>query len=372
MGSKRLRVLQIGMTSNIGGMETYLIEQYRHLDKDKLTYDFMNITNEYPMVYRDEILANGDHIYGVPSRHIHPVEHWWHWYIFLKKNHDRFNAIVLNTCDQSVSWPILLGKLFGIKRRVVHSHNAGNEVKSSLFRRVLYGLNRMIWNVAATDYFACSDDAGRWMFPGEKYTLIKNAIDVKRFRFNSNIRENIRDKLGVQNDFVIGHIGRFTYQKNHIFMLEMLKELIKIRPEIRLLLVGNYECNRGISEAFFRKLREYNLEKYVILTGPQINVKDYYSAMDCFILPSLFEGLPIVGIEAQANGVPCIFSDTITKELSIGANVRFLPLNDAKLWAEELNHITERGRMDNTDAIANAGYSIVDEVKKVEMMFCKG
>ena len=125
----KIKILQIGMTKNIGGMETYIIEQYRHINHNIISYDFMNITGENQMVFQEEIERNGDIVYSVPSRHINPIKHWLKWLSFMYNNASKYEGIVLNTCDQSVGWPLFLAKVFKIPKRIVHSHNAGNEVK---------------------------------------------------------------------------------------------------------------------------------------------------------------------------------------------------------------------------------------------------
>ena len=373
-----MKVLQIGLTDNIGGMETYLIEQYRHLNRSLITYDFVNITSEKPLAFEDEIKQKGDTIYAIPSRHINPIKHWIAWYRLLKDNAYKYDAIVLNTCDQSVGWPLFLAKIFNIKNRIVHSHNSGNEVKSSIFRKLLYKVNSIFWDLSLTKKFACSELAGQWMFGKDSnFEVIRNAIDLEKFRFSEQDRKRLRKELHLEDKFIIGHIGRFSYQKNHEFMIDLLNELVKENQNIHLLLVGGYS---GSDDYYWKlihsKVNKLRLDRFVTFLGMRKDIPELLSSIDCLLLPSHFEGLSVVGIEAQATGVNCCFSDNITNEIEITDLIKFYPLNDLSSWK---NKILEESKTLNRDRIltseqaiqdlSNAGYSISKETQRVERLF---
>ena len=184
-----IRVLQIGMTKNIGGLETYLMQQFDHLDKTKVTYDFVNITSEDEIVFRDKILQIGSHIYGVRSRHSNPIRHYWQWLVLLHRIAKNYKAIVLNSNSITYVFPIFIARFFGIPMRIMHSHNAGFEQKIGFAKKAIMKMNRFLLRWGATDYFACSQLAGKWMFDKKTpFTIIPNAIDCNKFQFKCGSR----------------------------------------------------------------------------------------------------------------------------------------------------------------------------------------
>lgn len=369
----KIKILQIGMTKNIGGMETYIIEQYRHINHNIISYDFMNITGENQMVFQEEIERNGDIVYSVPSRHINPIKHWLKWLSFMYNNASKYEGIVLNTCDQSVGWPLFLAKVFKIPKRIVHSHNAGNEVKSSLFRRLLYKINQFIWDYSITERWACSKEAGQWMFGSKAFTIIRNAIDINKFTYNPDMRIKIRNDLNINNKLVVGHVGRVSYQKNHEFLLDIFYVLHQKNKESVLLLVGDTDFDEVQSKKLKEKISQYSLNDSVILLGMRNDIENIMQAMDCFVLPSFFEGLALVGVEAQCAGLPCFFSDTITRDISMSQLSTFISLDQkADYWADSiLNKMINITRNDMSEDILQAGYSISSEAKRVESLYLK-
>lgn len=362
-----VRVLQIGMTKNIGGLETYLMQQFDHLDKTKVTYDFVNITSEEEIVFKNKILQAGSHIYGVRSRHSNPIRHYWQWLILLHRIAKNYKAIVLNSNSITYVFPIFIARFFGIPMRVMHSHNSGFEQKIGFIKKIIMKMNRYLLKWGATDYFACSQLAGKWMF-GENtpFTVIPNAIDCSKFRFNPEMRTKMRKSLNIEDKFVIGHVGRFTYQKNHGFLIDVFNEIHKINPKAVLLLIGDAVEDMSYYETAKQKVEKNNLTEYVKFLGMRNDVPLLMQAMDCFILPSKFEGLPVVGIEAQAAGLPCFFSDTITREVGITNLASFISLEDSSVdWAERILKESQIPRQDMQKKIAVAGYDIKQEIGKL-------
>ena len=189
--------------------------------------------------------------------------------------------------------------------------------------------------------------------------IINNAIDIEKFIFNQNIREKIRKQLNVEDKFVIGHIGRFSYQKNHEFLVDMFKNISNENSEAVLLLIGE----GNLKEKIVQKVKENNLEEKVIFLGTVKNINEIMQAMDVFVLPSYYEGLPVVGIEAQASGIDCFFSDTITTELKINDNVKFLNINNTKEWCENIMKIAHRNKQ-CSDKLIN-DYDIKNCINKI-------
>lgn len=367
--SRRLRVLQVGMTRNLGGIETYLIEQFRHLDKSKIDYDFVNITGEYSICYEDEILASGSKIFKVVSRHKNPLLHYWQWFNILLQNKGVYDVIVLNTNSLEYVFPLVLGKVFGIPVRVIHSHNSGFENKQGLARRLLVGMNKKLLAWSANLRFACSQFAGQWMFKDNPYHVIYNAIDIHKYDADLIVREETRNALGLHTELTLLHVGRFSYQKNHSFLLDIFKEVHRIQPDSVLLLVGDTTEESEFLTEVKRKIKAYGLENVVRLLGRRDDVNKIMQAADVLVMPSFFEGLTVVGIEAQASDLPLLLSDTVTKELGLLPSTQFISLEAGlTAWAEAIVNSKQHNRQSRYEELKAAGYDIGNETERVEKL----
>lgn len=365
-----IKVLQIGMTRNLGGLETYLMQQFRHLDRTRVTYDFVNITAEYEIAFADEIKEGGSKIFDVVSRHRNPLKHYFQWIKLLWSTRGQYKAIVLNSNGLSYVFPLFAAMFFGIGIRIMHSHNAGFEYEIGSARKLLIGFNKILLTLSATHLFACSTKAGQWMFGDKNFTVINNAIDCKRFRYSPTIRADVRRKLGLENKFVLGHVGRFTYQKNHAFLLDVFITVADIQPDAVLLLIGDAVEDRSFFDEAQRKVAANHLESRVKFLGVRSDVSDLMQAMDCFLLPSHFEGLGIVAVEAQAAGLPCLVSDAVPRAVNIVKElVTFLPLYSIFDWVHEIETARHIKRRDTHEKIADAGYDIEREIEKLERFF---
>jgi glycosyltransferase involved in cell wall biosynthesis len=364
-----LRVLQVGMTRNLGGIETYLIEQFRHLDKSKIDYDFVNITGEYSICYEDEILASGSKIFKVVSRHKNPLLHYWQWFNILLQHKGVYDVIVLNTNSLEYVFPLVLGKVFGIPVRVIHSHNSGFENKQGLARRLLVGMNKKLLAWSANLRFACSQFAGQWMFKDNPYHVIYNAIDIHKYDADLIVREETRNALGLHTELTLLHVGRFSYQKNHSFLLDIFKEVHSIQPDSVLLLVGDTTEESEFLTEVKRKIKAYGLEHVVRLLGRRDDVNKIMQAADVLVMPSFFEGLTVVGIEAQASDLSLLLSDTVTKELELLPSTQFISLDaGAKAWAEVIVNSKQHNRRSRYEELKAAGYDIGFETERVEKL----
>lgn len=364
-----LRVLQVGMTRNLGGIETYLIEQFRHLDKSKIDYDFVNITGEYSICYEDEILASGSKIFKVVSRHKNPLLHYWQWFNILLQHKGVYDVIVLNTNSLEYVFPLVLGKVFGIPVRVIHSHNSGFENKQGLARRLLVGMNKKLLAWSANLRFACSKFAGQWMFKDNPYHVIYNAIDIHKYDADLAVRDEMRQALNLDTALTLLHVGRFSYQKNHSFLLDIFKEVHSIQPDSVLLLVGDTTEESEFLTEVKRKIKAYGLEHVVRLLGRRDDVNKIMQAADVLVMPSFFEGLTVVGIEAQASDLPLLLSDTVTKELELLPSTQFISLDaGAKAWAEVIVNSKQHNRRSRYEELKVAGYDIGFETERVEKL----
>lgn len=367
--SRRLRVLQVGMTRNLGGIETYLIEQFRHLDKSKIDYDFVNITGEYSICYEDEILASGSKIFKVVSRHKNPLLHYWQWFNILLQNKGIYDVIVLNTNSLEYVFPLVLGKIFGIPVRVIHSHNSGFENKQGLARRLLVGMNKKLLAWSANLRFACSQFAGQWMFKDNPYHVIYNAIDIHKYDADLAVRDEMRQALNLDTALTLLHVGRFSYQKNHSFLLDIFKEVHRIQPDSVLLLVGDTTEESEFLTEVKRKIKAYGLENVVRLLGRRDDVNKIMQAADVLVMPSFFEGLTVVGIEAQASDLPLLLSDTVTKELGLLPSTQFISLEAGPTaWAEAIVNSKQHNRQSRYEELKAAGYDIGNETERVEKL----
>lgn len=367
--SRVLRVLQVGMTHNLGGIETYLIEQFRHLDKSKIDYDFVNITGEYSICYEDEILASGSKIFKVVSRHKNPLLHYWQWFNILLQNKGVYDVIVLNTNSLEYVFPLVLGKIFGIPVRVIHSHNSGFENKQGLARRLLVGMNKKLLAWSANLRFACSQFAGQWMFKDNPYHVIYNAIDIHKYDADLIVREETRNALGLHTELTLLHVGRFSYQKNHSFLLDIFKEVHAIQPDSALLLVGDTTEESEFLTEVKRKIKAYGLENVVRLLGRRDDVNKIMQAADVLVMPSFFEGLTVVGIEAQASDLPLLLSDTVTNELGLLPSTQFISLEAGPTaWAEAIVNSKQHNRQSRYEELKAAGYDIGNETERVEKL----
>lgn len=364
-----LRVLQVGMTRNLGGIETYLIEQFRHLDKSKIDYDFVNITGEYSICYEDEILASGSKIFKVVSRHKNPLLHYWQWFNILLQHKGVYDVIVLNTNSLEYVFPLVLGKVFGIPVRVIHSHNSGFENKQGLARRLLVGMNKKLLAWSANLRFACSQFAGQWMFKDNPYHVIYNAIDIHKYDADLAVRDEMRQALNLDTALTLLHVGRFSYQKNHSFLLDIFKEVHSIQPNSVLLLVGDTTEESEFLTEVKQKIKAYGLEHVVRLLGRRDDVNKIMQAADVLVMPSFFEGLTVVGIEAQASDLPLLLSDTVTKELELLPSTQFISLDaGAKAWAEVIVNSKQHNRRSRYEELKVAGYDIGFETERVEKL----
>lgn len=338
-----IRVLQYIGSLQFGGSQSFIMEVYRKIDREKVQFDFITFPGETTGNY-DEIIALGGKVYECPqysARSHRAFCEWWKSF-FIKYPEYRVLHGHIRSCA-SVYIPI--AKKHGVKT-IIHSHSTSNgSGLSSVVKAVYqYPIRYM------ADYlFSCSDIAGKWLFgeratKKENYRIIPNCVDLDYFEYNESVRKEVRKEWNIEEtDFVIGHIGRFHESKNHGFLLEIFQEIQKKRPDSKLLLVGAgvedglRSLGVGVGEELMSK---------IICTGAQARPGKFYQAMDVFLFPSLWEGLPMSVVEAQAAGLPCEISDTITKNVLLTGLVSQHSLKkSAKEWAEFVLSCEKNGRV---------------------------
>lgn len=370
-----MRILEaFGEPISNGGQESFVMNVVTHMDLSNKTVDLLTpyyCDNEH---YRSKIESLGGKVFAF-NKSFEPGKSRFNICSALNEFFKNNKYDVVHVHSGSIS---ILGifayyaKKNGVKKVIVHSHCS---IETFTFKnkvlRTIFGY----WMKNNVDvYCACSNLAAKAKFKDnivkDKVVIIKNGIDLGKFKYDEYIRNSIRGRLGIDEDcFVIGHVGRFSYQKNHEFLVDVFYEFLKYKKATKLLFIGSGE----LYDEIVAKVKLLGIEEKVIFIGNVNNVNEYYQAMDCFVLPSRYEGLPIVGIEAQASSLPCFFADTITRELEVTNLVKYLSLNDhPAIWADSMFSSYKGERLDVINCICSAGFDMKIEVKKIESIYENG
>lgn len=363
------RILHVVSSLSLSnGIMNVIINYYRHINLNEIQFDFLYFEDD-EISYKDEIYSLGGRVFKIEPPRIKNIFFYRQYlrnYINKQKRFDyniiHFHEIVL----LSLISPIL--REFGCEKIIAHSHSvvySYHPIKSMRNRTLSIGLKK-----SADYYCACSEASGRFWFGQElmnegKVHIINNAIDCEKFYYNPEVRSKIRNELGIDNSLVIGHVGRFSKEKNHEFLIEVFYELTLHAPNCKLILIGSGpELNKVKEKVAFLKL-----DKKVIFLGQRFNVYEFYQAMDVFVFPSISEGLGSVAIEAQVAGLPCIISDTVTSEVDISNKVEFLSLeSQVENWAMKIRE-TDCQKNDMRQLAIEKGYSIKNEAEKLEHFY---
>ncbi len=360
--SETIRVLQVVTCMDRGGLETMIMNYYRNIDRTCVQFDFLTHRPEDQVRdYDEEIRSLGGRIYHVSK--LNPFSYLYHkeLYCFFR-DHPEYRIIhVHQDCMSAIA--LHMARKAGVKVRIAHCHNSNQDFNAKYFIKRVY---RRFIRREATDLFACGRQAGRWMLCTDDFTVINNAIDAKSYSFNETVRRKVRDDFGIGNEFVVGHVGRFSEVKNHPFLLEIYERILEHEKDSRLLLVGT-----GENEEIIKKLvSSRKLGKNVIFAGSRSDVNELMSAMDVFVLPSLYEGLPVTTIEAQAAGLPVFISDKVPIDCKITDDVYQLPLSETpEFWAKQILSVKGRKRKDNYFSIVDANYDICTNAKQLQEFY---
>lgn len=340
-----IRVLQIGMTDNLGGIESYLINYYRNIDKNKIQFDFINIYSN-KLCFQDEMKEMGAQIYNVPNYYKHPLRYIKSVrYIINKYN---YQIVHCNMNSAAMIFPLIASKLSCAKIIIAHAHN--NSSDKGILKAFLHSVNKNFIPLLANEFFACSIEAAQWFFSkkiikGTHFSIIENGIDPSKFMYDSKIREDVRNELNISRDtFVIGHVGRFVKQKNHNFLIEVFKEILELESNSLLILIGVGELQGKIKQ----KVDQIGIQKKVLFLNNRNDVNRIMQAMDVFVLPSLYEGLGIVLVEAQYLGLPIVASDKIPEVAKVSDNFKMISLAEEKSnWADCILKMRNMKRKEN-------------------------
>ncbi len=361
-GESMKKILMIGITNSVGGIETYILNLLRCLNKEKYKLFFPYIKN---MAYYDEIIALGGEILSeLPRSRRNPAKYYYAWKQIIIK--EKFDVIYYNDCDIVNLSVLRIAKRVGIPIRIFHAHNSSSTKKRNIVHRLSQACNRFQVRGVATDLLACSKNAGDFMFGKHPYCEIKNGISLKKYKYDACVRENRRKQFEVQDARVYLFVGRLTEVKNPLFALDVFNEIYKKDTTSKMFFCGNGPLMQQLQQ----RINEYGLRSCVFLLGNCADVNELYSLADYLIMPSLFEGFPFVLVEAQCGGLKCICSDTIEKNTNISNSITYIDLEiGAQKWAEKILKLPTNVHRESFDqVIRDAGFDIEYTVNIIEKL----
>lgn len=370
--SEKVKVLYFIDRMLRGGIQTFVIENMKHMDKNKIQIDYLLLDDGVKYELEDTLKEMESNVYKLKGVWLRKPTDYFNYFKKIDdffSQHNDYKVVHLHSSSKNF-YILKSAKKYGIPVRIAHSHNIGFQSKNKI--QIMIGnLCKPLLKKYATDYFACAYLAGEWLFGKKavkdgKVRVIHNAVEYEKFKFNEEKRIEIRNRLNINEKLVIGNVGRFSEQKNHEFLIDIFNEIHKKNKMSTLMLIGKGEKE----ELIRKKVKELGLENDVIFMGFCDNVNELMWAMDIFLMPSLHEGLPVVGIEAQAAGLPCFMSKyVITDEVKITELVKFTELKQSpREWAEEILN-SDLSRKNTKAEIEQARYLIMDTAKELENFY---
>ncbi len=355
----KIRVLQIQPGLGVGGITSVVLNHYHNIDSSLIKFDFATFTPPTPERLK-EVKQFGSEVYVLPQKSKN-----------MKKYKEALNKIIqdgnydiVHAHQNYQSFiPLYYAKKHGIKVRIAHAHSSKID-KNNFVKSCLMAISRILNPFIVTNYFSCGIKAGRSTFGNKKLYILKGGINIEKFRFSEEKRKEVREKMNWNDKLVIGNVGRLSVEKNQVFLVEILAETLKLNENAILCICGEGEKKDEI----ILKARELGVEDKVFLLGNRSDVNELLSGFDVFVLPSLFEGLPVTGIEVLSNGLPAVMSDEVTNEFDEYNKIAFLPLKAPKVkWAKAILEKAKEGHDTSmTDKMIEMGYDICDSAKKLE------
>ncbi|MBO5332523.1 MAG: glycosyltransferase family 1 protein [Clostridia bacterium] len=348
-----------------GGTEAVMMNLYRNISREKVQIDFL-LHGFGEGVYDDEILGTGGEIFHVvPKGQSYSENTKQIKEIISNGKYD----VVHSHIDAGNAHVLKIAKDLGVPTRVSHSHNTATQTSNPV-KKVFNSLEKKKIAKFATHLLACSDLAGKWLYGDEKFTVINNAINVEKFIFSQQIRNEMREKLNIADDVtVIGNVGRFSYQKNHEKIIEIFNEFLKNNSKALLMLIGSGETKSSVETM----VKDLGIENNVLFIEPNNEINRYMQAMDCFLMPSRFEGLPVVTVEAQSAGLPIILSDTVSQKTAFTDLVEFVALGEENsVWCDAIQRACQKERTNRYDEITENGYNIVEVARRMQEFYLTG
>lgn len=356
-----IRIAQMMTDMNYGGVEMVIMNYYRHIDRSRFQFDFYALEGS-KIPQREEIETLGGRVFVV-TRYTHVPEYEKALIKYFKE--EQYQIVHSNMNTLSV-FSLYAAKKAGVPNRIVHNHSTAG--KGETRKNIMKYMLRPFSKLYPTKLVACSKYAGEWIYGKDAdFTVFNNAIEVERFAYNPEIRKSVRKELGLDGKFVVGHVGRFCYQKNHDKLIDIFAEIKKKENNAVLMLIGEGELENAVKA----KTKQLGHENDVLFLGKRNDINRIYQAMDVFVLPSRYEGLPVVGVEAQTAGLPCIFSGEVTDETKILPSSMFIPLDaSAENWANAvIESVKKYERKDVSTEIRKAGFDIKEQAEKMMKMY---
>ncbi len=361
MMSIPIRVLNIFQVLDRGGAETLVMNIYRKINRDKIQFDFL-VHGEKKGAYEEEIKALGGRIFRMPEI---KLKNLWTYNKQLKQfftDHREYSIVHAHNSELGL-FALRQAKIAEVPCRICHAHSVPRGIGLNVLLRFIFKKLTLRY---INKGFSCSKDAGIWQFgKNTEFQVITNGIDTEKFQFSEDVRLRMRKELRVENNFVLGHVGRFEKAKNHRFLIEIFEKVVKKRSEAVLILIGNGSLLEEIESVVIRK----KLNNKVKFLGTKDNIADYMQAFDLFLFPSNYEGLGIVAIESQATGLPCLCSDKVPQDVALTEKCAFLKLNAIDEWVNNIVQIKATSRMNSNVLVKNAGYDIISTVSHLEKFY---
>ena len=346
---KNIRIFMVGMSDHAGGVETYITNLCEELDKSK-----------FEVIYNMPKMNIEGREWVRPSNRHNIVKYIMFWRKFFRDN--KFDVVYYNTCDMVALDILKFAKEASVPVRIIHSHCANDTWELNFFQRLQEKNSKKNVDKYATHFFACSKEAGKWMFDDRKFVVIKNGIDYSKYQFNVQVRQECRLELLLTNERLIGVVGRLTKPKNPFYCIDVFEKTLEKDPNIKMVFIGDGEYRLALEQ----KVSEKGLKEKIYFLGIRSDVNKWMSAIDCLLMPSLFEGLPFTLVEAQAAGLHCVVSKNVPEEVNITGKVEFVNLeDDLALWAEKIIMECEAERTSKLEELTEAGYSIKDTAELV-------
>ena len=360
-----IRVLHVLQRMEAAGVQTLLMNLYKHIDRNKVQFDFL-VHYKEKQFFDEEIEKLGGRIYRLSFREDFNLFKYCNDLDEFFKSHKEYKIVHGHMHSLGAIY-LFYAKKYGVPVRIAHSHTNSTQNDKKKYLKLFMNHNYAKY---ATDLFACSSDAGKYMFGNKDFTIINNAIDSDCFVFSMSKRTKKRRELNIENNMVIGNIGRFEMQKNHVFLLEIFKKFHEYHNNAVLLFIGSGSLENMIKE----KVRSMDLSNSVLFLGNRKDVPELLMCMDAFLFPSLFEGLGIVAVESQAAGTPVICTDSLPKEISVSNLLIRVSLNsDVNVWVKAVENAIE-GNTEHVNMqknIIEAHYDIKDVSKTIEEYYLK-
>ena len=372
MAQEPVRILHVVGRMDRGGIETMVMNLYRRMDRRLVQFDFLAHYGR-EAAYNDEIRALGGRIYEMPALKDDNRVYYWRLFSYLLALHRFFRVhreyrILHGHMTNTAGLYLPIARRYGVSCRIAHSHSTRG--KSGLQGIITAFLQAPV-HAMATDYFACSRGAARWLFPkaaAQEVRMVPNAIVLEQFRFRTDVRQSLRKELGFSDEPVIVCVARFRPEKNQQFLLPVLKSLLEQCPSAVLLFVGDGPCEQAVRSASI----SMGLQKQIRFLGARSDVADLLSAADVFVLPSFWEGMPVSVIEALASGLPCVVSDGCPEETTAFDAVTALSLQaSAKTWADALQKAAACPRSDLQNQLREAGFDIHTAASQLQAFYLR-